>query len=691
LRFGLAEPVLVLAAAVPIGIGLATAITHAFADGTFAPGVPVKLTAAPVLTALLAFAGGLTAAAAGGYRTLTRSVLDEWRGTTRRPGHGRLILALDLALAAGAAAGLVVLLTGRHAGRENDTAALLAPGLLVFAVAIVGVRLLPVVCRWLAGSTRASRRIATFLATRQVARRPAGLRLAAFLAVAAGLAMFAVAGESVAVMNRTSRAQAELGAPRVAAVQFNPGTNPVTATHRADPHGQWAMAAATWLPDGGGSVIGTVLGVDAPRLPAVAYSGVTRRSVPSLTAALTPAVPPLAIATRQVRVHLTAEGLSGNVAPDVQLNLRTPDQTAVNAEGSAIHAGAHTYLVPVPCTQGCVLRGITWDRPISAHGQLAGTISLTGLDVPRGSRWQALDLGLLVARSWYAATALGQASDHVTIGSSGVRDQFTNINGGYGGIAYANDPSPMPAIASPGGIAGSALANGRGRMEDATNTATRFHVVRTVPVLPAVLDRGLIMNLSTLQDEQPAFTTEASWQVWLGPHAPPDALHKLAAAGLQVAGVQSQTTRDDQLAREAPALALLLLLVCAVAGAVLAAGATAIAITASGRRRSYELAALRAIGVPRRSLLRASVTEQLLLLGTAVLLGVPTGLLAARLAMPAIPEFATSTPVTLRYTPGLLATSLFVCAFVLLLVLTALVAGRALLRAAVPARLRTVE
>jgi hypothetical protein len=59
--------------------------------------------------------------------------------------------------------------------------------------------------------------------------------------------------------------------------------------------------------------------------------------------------------------------------------------------------------------------------------------------------------------------------------------------------------------------------------------------------------------------------------------------------------------------------------------------------------------------------------------------------------MPAIPEFATSTPVALRYTPGLLATSLFVCAFVLLLVLTALVAGRALLRAAVPARLRTVE
>jgi predicted lysophospholipase L1 biosynthesis ABC-type transport system permease subunit len=228
-------------------------------------------------------------------------------------------------------------------------------------------------------------------------------------------------------------------------------------------------------------------------------------------------------------------------------------------------------------------------------------------------------------------------------------------------------------------------------MQDASNTTARFHVVRTVPVLPAVLDRGLIMNLSTLQDEQPAFTVEADWQVWLGPDAPADALHRLAAAGLQVAGVNGENTRDDELARQAPALALLLLLVCAIAGAVLAAGATAIAITASGRRRSYELAALRAVGVPRRSLLRASVAEQLLLLGTAVLLGVPTGLLAARVAMPAIPEFATSTPVALRYTPGLLSTSLFAGAFVFLLVLTALVAGRALVRAAVPARLRAAE
>lgn len=691
LRFGLAEPVLVLAAAVPIGVGLAVAVTHAFADNTFVPGVPVELTWAPVLTALLAFAGGLSAALAGGYRTLTRSVLDQWRGTTRRPGHGRWVLALDLALAAAAVVGLVALLTDRQAGEENDTAALLTPGLLVFAVAIIGVRGLPLACRWVARGTRLSRRVGTFLASRQVARRPAGLRLAAFLAVAAGLATFAVAGESVAGTNRTRRAQAEIGAPRVATVQFAPGTDPVTATHRADPDGKWAMAAATWLPDGGGSVVGTVLGVDAPRLAATAYPGTVTSSVPALAGALAPPVPPLVITGRQMRVDLTAGNLTGNVAPVVQLNLRTPDQPARNAEGGAIRDGAHAYVVPVPCARGCVLRGITWDRPVTAEGRLAGTITVTGLHVREGDRWQPLDLGLTVAKSWYAATALGQAEDHVTLGPAGVRDRFANVNGGYGGIAYSSDPSPMPAIATPNGIGGPAAATGRGQLIDASNTTAAFRVVRTEPILPAVVGRGLIMNLQTLQDEQPAFTAEANWQVWLGPNAPPDALKRLAAAGLQVSGVVSANARNDELAREAPALALLLLLVCAIAGAVLAAGGTATSITAGGRRRSYELAALRVVGVPRRSLLRASVIEQLLLLGSAVVLGVPTGLLAARLAMPAIPEFATRTPVSLDYAPPFLPTAVFVFAFALLLVATAVGAGFALIRAAVPSRLRAVE
>ena len=100
-------------------------------------------------------------------------------------------------------------------------------------------------------------------------------------------------------------------------------------------------------------------------------------------------------------------------------------------------------------------------------------------------------------------------------------------------------------------------------------------------------------------------------------------------------------------------------MVCAIAGSILAVGGTAIAIASTGRRRSFELASLRAIGIRRRTLLRASIIEQLLLLGAAVLLGAPAGYLAARLSMPSIPEFADLTPVALHYRPALAGVLLF--------------------------------
>jgi hypothetical protein len=691
-RFGLAEPLVLLAGAVPIGLGLALLVTHGFADSVLVPGVPVVVTWAPVVTALIAFGGGLLAAVLAGYRTLTRSVLDQWRHTTRRPGHGRTMLLMDALLAAAAVTGLVLLRQDRRAGHEGDTAALLAPGLLVFAVAIIGVRLLPLACRRLSRSTRASRRIGPFLASRQVSRRPVGLRLAAFLAVAVGLATFAVAGESIAAANRDARAGTELGAHRVATVQFNPGLDPVAATRKADPDGKWAMTAATWLPDGGDSVTGAVLGVDSSRLAVVGNTvpgGMDNAQLARTIGAA--AVGPLSITARQMRVHLDVTALSGDRPPDLQINLRTTNTPYLNAEGAPLRRGANSYVVPVACARGCTLRGLTWDRPILAEDELTGTVRLTGLDVQTSSGWKPLDIGLGVHGSWRPAAAQGTATDRVAVGRAGIVDRFTNSSGGYGGIAYASAPSPMPAVATPSGLATDPSAPRVPQMTDATGTTVRFHVQNYVPVLPAVLDNGVMFDVDYLQTELPAFLSEASWQVWLGPHAPKDAMARLAAAGLQVQSVRTQSARVSVLARQAPALALLLLVVCAIAGAVLAVGGTAISISASSRRRSYEIAALRAVGVSRRSLLRASVLEQLLLLGTAVLLGVPTGLVAARLAMPIIPEFADHTPIALHYTPQWLPTLGFAAAFIVLLTATAFVAAWALMRIAVPSRLREAE
>jgi hypothetical protein len=210
-------------------------------------------------------------------------------------------------------------------------------------------------------------------------------------------------------------------------------------------------------------------------------------------------------------------------------------------------------------------------------------------------------------------------------------------------------------------------------------------------VLPAVLDDGVLIDITGLRQQLPAFDSEASWAIWLGPHAPPDALDRLRAAGLVIEPGASYASRLDELGRQGPALALRLLVVCAIVGSILAVGGTAIAIASTGRRRTFELASLRAVGIRRRTLLSSCILEQLLLLGAAVLLGVPAGYLAARWALPSVPEFADLTPVSLSYRPALAGIALFALVFGLLLAGTAVLAGRALLRAAAPSRLREAE
>jgi putative ABC transport system permease protein len=699
-RFGLGEAIVALTLALPIGVAAALGITHLFASSVLIPAVPVVLTPAALGTAAIAFAGGLGAAVLAGYRTLTRSVLDQWRRTSRRHGPSRVGLAIDTVLAAAAATGLVLLREQHHSASSNGSVALLAPGMLVAAVGIIGVRLLPLLCRSLARATRASDKMAIFLATRQVARRPVGLRLAALLAVAVGLATFAVAGETVATGNRADRAQAELGASRVVSVQFDEGVDPVSATARADPGGHWAMAAATWLPDGGDSVTGTVLAVDSSRLRAVGYPVSGGRATSELATTIgTAPVPAITITAALVRVHLIAGNLAGDARPYLELNLRTPRNRFYNVDSHAITNGSATYVLPVHCSSGCTLLGLSWRRPFAAVDAESGTLKLTGIDIGtddnsntgEGADWTPLDLGSATAHSWRAANPEGQATDQLGLDPTGITDRFTNINGGYGGISYAFVPAPLPAVATRQAIVSGPTAPVHPALLDSAEVTATFHVVHFTKVLPQVLDNGVLMDVRYLMVELPGFTTEAQWQIWLGPHAPRDALARLSAAGLQVESVRTEHARLTQLNREGPALALLLLLVCAVVGTVLAVGGTAISINASSRRRSYEIAALRAIGVRRAALLRASVVEQMLLLSPAAVLGIPTGWLAARLAMPVIPEFADSTPISLRYTPGLAPTLLFAGTFVLLLALTAALAARLLIRLAIPSRLREAE
>ncbi len=258
-------------------------------------------------------------------------------------------------------------------------------------------------------------------------------------------------------------------------------------------------------------------------------------------------------------------------------------------------------------------------------------------------------------------------------------------------MAYAALPDPIPVIATPASVLIDRAAPVDGEMDDALGGVATFTVAAWSSVLPAVLTDGLIVNMAYLRAELPGFDDQARWSVWLGPQAPRDAVARLRAAGLQVQHVSTTRSRVVQLGRQGPALSLFLLLACAVAGAVVAVGGTAIAIAAGARRRSYETAALRVVGVSRRALYRGGVLEQGILLSSAGVLGVPAGYLAARLAMPAIPQFADHTPIKLSFRPPLLPAVGCALGFAVLVLFTAVLASAVVLHAARPGRLRGTE
>ncbi len=628
---------------------------------------------------------------------LTRPVLEQWRRTGTPAGNRWIGLLVDFVVAAVAVVALVRLRDHAETAGQSSSLGLLSPGLLVLAVGLLGVRLLPLVGRALVPVTRASARVGAFLAVRQVARRPAALRLAALLAVAVGLATFALAGEGIASANRTQRAHAELGAARVLSVQSGPGHDPLTATRLADPQGAWAMAAATWLPDGGGSVTGTVLGVDASRLTTAAYSVRGLPSTSDLQRVLSAnTLPLITIRGSAIRVTIDATALSMPDSPLVELDLRSINEPFLQARAGSLMPGTHQYTVAVPCaTISCTLSALTWTRQSDAFTTDTGTVVVSSIEVQDASgSWQPVDARLTTASAWRAADLHGDyAKDTVSIGPNGVQDEFSAYEGASSSIEYASAPRSVATVATPGAVNTQMSVDEFGRpipltMSDAIGGTQQYRVAQQVPVLPGVLDDGLIVDINPLLAHVPGFTTEASWSVWLGPAAPSDAVARLTKAGLIVQAQHTASQRVKTLARQGPALALELLLVCAIAGSVLAVGATAVAVAANGRRRSFELAALRVVGVRWASLVRSSFLEQLILLATAVILGLPAGWLAARLSMSTIPEYADVTSVPSYYQPALGPVGLFAVGFVVLLAVTALVAAVTLVRSAVPGRLR---
>jgi putative ABC transport system permease protein len=675
--FGLGEPSVLLAVALPVGAILGWLLTIVLARVLLLPSTHVPLPALGWVAAAIAAVGGIAAVVVAGRRTVVRPVVEQWRRTGRHATDRSWLF--DAVVVTGAVAGLAQLaVTGTFSSASHSALALLVPGLLGLAVAVVASRLLPAACRLMFGRTRRSGGLGPFLAVRHIARRPGGTRTTMILATAIALATFSMCAWSVGQANRTRIAQASVGAPTVLTVALPQGRDLAATVDKLDPTGRNASAVEVF---DNGTVVLTA--VQPSRFASVAHwsAGFVRHPQELLSDLHPPASDPIILDGDAVRLHLSHVHLEPSPAELILDVVAGGSSAPTPVDLGVVHNGSQDQLLSG--TLGgcpCVVR----DLQVSPIGGVAtpvgGTITIDQADLLRGHTWHPRS-------DWTGAGHWSDTTDQQVVidaGAGRLRWAFFGTKGSPPTLRVVDHPDPMPAVVSraltgthtalqPSGLNGGGLP---------------VSVVGTAAAIPGALSRGVVVDLDYAIRAAAGNVGPSTTQVWVRGDATRFS-SGLTAAGIPVVDTQSSAALDDQLGRQGPGLASVLFLSDAAAAAVLAALAAILSLSAAARRRRYEYAALAATGASQRTLYAALAIEQLVVIGFGAVVGVATGLLSVVLAGRSVPEFVT-TPQSplLVYRPSVLLIGSVLVAAIVVLLAVAATAAAALLRSVTPDQLR---
>lgn len=667
--FGLAEIALLVLVATPAGVALGLAGTELVARFGLAAGVDAELRLPVLAAAVAAFAGALVAAALAVRRTVASPVVELLRRVPARAHRLRAGVAEGV-LAAAALAACYELLTGAG-GRLG----LLAGGLVAVVAGLLAGRLLPLALRRGVRTAGRRGRVPALLAAARLSRRGQVPRTVALVTVAVALLCYGVVTWDVAGRNEQRRSGAALGAATVYSVESGTAAALRAAVRRADPSGHEAMAVARGL-YGSGDATTEVLAVDSDRFARVGYwqsafaaddpATLARRLRPAAPAPVVPDAGPLSV---------TVDVASASPGMALVALLSDPQRQQRVVRLGSLARGRHTLTGTVD-RAGCRLVGFDLYRGPDTPAAVHGAFTLVSLR-QRGGEPVGFDTG------WRAVdSTLGQPVSTVTPGAGGTAVRFDSPGGEDLRVLHADAPYPLPAVTT--GRRGTFRGPGlygidQGYREVAT--------ARTVPGIGS----GVLVDL-TYADRVAGFgeslDTPLRYQVWAAPGAPASLRQRLAAAGLTVTGVDSVAARRARLARQGPALALRLYLIAAVAALLLAAGTVLVTAYLTARPVLYEVAALRAAGVPPGLVRRAGWREYGLLLGVALVAGALAGGVGAALAVPRLPQLAPDGgPPPAWWPDGWWPAGAVLGAAVLLAAVTVAVVGAAD-RRGTPARLR---
>jgi hypothetical protein len=614
------EPAALIVAALPAGLLAAWLFVVLVGRSLFAGGIPVTLDLWSI--------GAAIGVCAMGVLAVSLASADLWRrDASSRSGFAALAdVALDASAIVLALAGLLALATR---GSHTDAIALLAPGLLALGAGVIALRLALLLIGIGIRRTAESPRIASFLALRELGRRPAVMRQALPLAAAVTVCLFAIGSYARAASNRSLLAHFEVGADRVVNVSAGPGFDLESAVRRADPTGREAMAAAFYR-----STYGQLLAVDSSRLAAVASwpSGLGTVAKAELARRLAPTGPaPVIVRGDTLRVETSLPPGTPAISLIVDL-FDEVNGTSNSVRLGPIRPGARVYSVPLngACPGACrvVDLGPFWTNP-RAHFPRTVRLGIRGLGA--GS-WRSDLPGVRVESSrsrratvFYLPGQLVGAGGLLLVPAS---DQTRVPAVVTSGLEEHNPPTPPGNSISLVNLDGNPL---------------NAKVIAAVPTLPLVGTNGAMVDLRLAQQELTGPVVASTDQVWLAGGASPGILHRLRAMGVAIGGTRRASTVRANLDRSGPALGYDLMLIISPIAALLALGTIMFGIVSESRRRRGEVSALRVAGVRPRVVRRSLLLENTAVLTTALVVGFVIGVSALALALPSLPEFVNGT------------------------------------------------
>lgn len=681
---GLLEPLLVLAASIPVGLIAGYLGAKALVSAWLVPGLPLQFG----LSSLVLAAGVLAATLATAILTV-RSALAEPLSVqiagVRRPARSsRWGLVLQLAVIAAAVVVLSAALGAQ--GRSRPTASnLLLPILLAVATGLLTTLAAALAARWQANRSVRRRGLARYVAARTIARRREGTWAILPLTAALAIAVFAAGVYATAADWRASDAATQVGAEASYEVHL-PLAQAVAVTHQVDPQGKWLMAMAAV-----GDARGVKVLVDAPRFARVAEwpnSWTPGMSAADVGRAISPGTP-LTFTGRRLR--LTVDNAADRHSGEILLTVKV---VTSNGESRSVPigpfpSGTATRSQPVPCSSGCDVTGLSIGGPGPFAQVMHGTVTIRnvradGRSLPYfsqvGWRGDNLNTGMLGPASVTRVETSGQT----------IRAELDS----HGELTVArllplDVPAAVPMIsgrtAAPRVVArhGAALT-----LATSSNLRVQVQRVATTESTPVFGPAGLLMDATSYT--RTAAVSEVETQVYI--LARGDTPQNVVS-GLGEHGIASPVRLKQvhqALDHDAYALALNLYLVVTVLVILLAVAGLAVNMAVQIPARRRDAASLRVVGLSRRSIVTAVAAELTTVLGAAAIAGILAGALAQYVVVRTLTLGYSDDFSTPRVLPSLdlpTVTAILAAAFVVLLAV-AVVLGNLTIRGARTATLR---